>query len=110
MTVQRLLTIVVAIFVAGLATPFAAPASWLAYLFWIAGLCALVFGALSAASGQEDGQSRSKSAATRTALWLTIGTDRPGARLTDRSALMCFFATLSFLAGLTVGAFAAVIS
>lgn len=95
-------------FVVGFATPQATPDGWLVYFFWGAGLCAFVFACLAAGSAQDHEQSPPKSLAIRAVLWSVIGTDRPSARLADKMALLLFFAALSYLVGLTIGAFVAV--
>lgn len=91
----------------GAGTALAVPDDWLGYCFWGAGLAALVFGSLAAAS-VKDKPDAGPGTAAKVALWLTVGTDRPTVRITDAQALICFFSALAFLVGLTLGAFGAV--
>ncbi len=88
--------------------PLCTPDGWLVYFFWSAVLSALVFACLAAGSAQDHEQPPPKSLVTRAALWAAIGTDRPGARLADKKAMLLFFAAVSFLAGLSAGAFVAI--
>lgn len=92
----------------GAGTALAVPGDWLSYFFWGAGLAALIFGSLAAASAQDGKRESNSGSAARVVLWFAVGTDRPTARVMDMEALVFFCGSLAYLAGLTVGAFGAV--
>jgi hypothetical protein len=95
--------------VLGAGTALYVPNDWLSYFFWGAGLAALIFGALAGASAQEGKHGPETGAATRLVLWFAISTDRPMAKVMDMEALVFFFGSLAYLAGLTIGTFSAVL-
>jgi len=103
MTKKRLIWIYAAAGTAGGITPFIVPEDWFGYVLATCLIGMLVFAALARGSVEPK-----EPEASGLLLSFLIGTDRPLAKLNDPVALALFFLFVTYLAGFTVGAFAAV--
>jgi len=87
----------------GAVLPFVVPNDWLKYALGTGLVSALVGCVLCSVSAE-----RKKTGIAGVFSLLAIGTSHPEGEVRDPQAMLLFFASLSFLAGLTIGAFIAV--
>lgn len=89
--------------IAGGITRWLIPNDWFPYVLGACMVGLLIFGALAAGS-----EYRKEPDPLGPIWWFVIGTDRPMAKIKDPEALALFFLILAYLAGFTVGVFAAI--
>lgn len=87
----------------GVVIPFVVPSNWLNHALSVGMIFALVSATLCAGSTENKGKG-----VLGVFLFLTLGTSNPEAKVRNPLALLVFFASVFYLAGLTIGAFAAV--
>lgn len=101
---KRFLAVLAATSVAGFLTPRLIPQTWLAYVLGVSFGLAFIWGVLCASSAKGGELPPGVGASS----WIVLGTDRPGAKITDSLALKLFWTTLLYGLAASVGAFAAV--
>ncbi len=103
---KRLLATSLAVAAGGFTTPWLVPQGWLGDVLLASLGLAIVWGALCANRAKGGTLPTGAGAAS----WMVLGTDRPGAKITDGRALTLFWLTLLYVAAFCVGAFAAVVA
>jgi hypothetical protein len=90
--------------VAGFLTPFLVPTDWLKHVFWANLITSLVFAVKCVDEAERDKEARD----IGPLLGSLLGVRRPTGKIRDWGALLGFISTLTFMAGLAVGAFAVI--